>query len=119
MDNEPIMKNIDLDQPRAIPEAFLESHYSQWHVMEALGMDEPEFWAAYAQGLIPRGASLMALTGVPLIVWPKALLDEWNKNGRPAEPGALELQNQVLHSLIEAYEGEGLQFPTITFGEWN
>jgi len=111
--------NIDLDQPRTIPQSFLDAHYCQSHVMHALEMQEPEFWAAYVAGLIPRGVSLMALTGVPLIVWPKSLLDEWNANGRQPEAGTLELQSQVLHSLMEAFEADGVQFPTITPDQWN
>ncbi len=106
------METSPLYQQQTIPESFLDGHYSQMHVAEALGIDEPEFWGLYVAGLIPRGVSLMALTGIPLIVWPRELLDEWNRTGRPAEPGALELQSQVLHSLIAAFEAAGIEFPS-------
>lgn len=102
---------MDIHEPQTIPETFLDQHYCQAHVMHALEMTEPEFWAAYVAGEIPRGVSLMALTGVPLIVWPKDVLDEWNRNGRPPEVGALELQNRVLHALKDAFEEAGCVFP--------
>jgi hypothetical protein len=102
----------DLHEPISIPETFLDAHYSQSHLMAALQIGEPEFWGMYVTGKIPRGYSLMALTGVPIVVWPKRILDQWNANGRPAEPGAAELENEILHSLMTACEAEGITFPT-------
>lgn len=102
---------MNIDEPQPLPLAFIDSHYCQHHLMHALGVDEPEFWAMYVSGLIPRGCSLMHLTGVPLIVWPKHVLDNWNAAGRPAEPGSLELMNEVLQSLIQAYRDAGAVFP--------
>lgn len=102
---------MNIHEPQSIPQTFLDGHYSQFHVMESMGMTEPEFWGAYVAGLIPRGVSLMALTGIPLIVWPCDVLDEWNRNGCPPEVGALELQNRVLHALKDAYAAAGCVFP--------
>lgn len=102
----------NIHEPQPIPDVFLDGHYCQHHAMAALQIDEPTFWAAYVSGRIPRGVSLMALTGVPLIVWPKDVLDEWNRNGRQPEAGAIELENRVLHSLMDAYESVGVEFPT-------
>ncbi len=102
---------MNTHEPQSIPQTFLDQHYCQEHVMHSLEMTEPEFWAAYVAGAIPRGVSLMALTGVPLIVWPVHVLDEWVRNGKPPEPGALELQNEVLHALLDAYRAEGCVFP--------
>jgi len=99
---------MNANEPQPIPEQFLDEHYCQHHVMAACGFDEPTFWAMYVSGRIPRGVSLMALCGVPLIVWPKQVLDDWHRDGCQPEQGALELENQVLHSLKDAYEAEGV-----------
>lgn len=100
-----------LHEPMSIPEQFIEQHYCQEHVMRAMEWDEPTFWAAYVNGGVPRGVNLMPLVGVPLIVWPKRILDEWFTQGCPQEPGAAELLNEVLQSLKAACESEGVIFP--------
>lgn len=105
--------NVDrLNSPQPIPEAFLNKHYCQHHLMAAMGIDEPTFWGLYVSGRIPRGVSLMALTSQPLVCWPRHILDTWNNLGRPPKRGALELENEVLHSLMDAFRDEGVEFPT-------
>jgi hypothetical protein len=102
--------SLSATEPQAIPQAFLDSHYCQEHVMAAMAWDEATFWRSYIQGRVPRGVSLMPLCGVALLVWPKRILDAWHAAGRPAEPGAMELFNEVMHSLVDAFRDAGVKF---------
>ena len=104
-------QNDPFTTPRTLPESFISEHYSQHHLMAALNIDEPTFWGLYVSGRIPRGVSLMALVGVPLVVWPMPLIDEWFRQGCQPERGAIELENHVLHSLLDACKDEGIVFP--------
>lgn len=95
-----------------IPQSFSSAHLTQHQLARRLGMTEPQFWAAYLEGAIPPGVPMLELIGFPLMAWPTADIEQWERAGCPLHAELADRTKRVLTALREAIEatyGESLE----------
>lgn len=94
---------------QAIPQSFWETVYTHRQLIAILAhaipeIDEAMFWGFYAEGRFPFGVSLMSLTGVPLLVWPRDDIKAWLAAGMPEDPSLAERTRRVMADLRAAMQ---------------
>ena len=89
-----------------IPASFVRQHMNQHEFMRLLGVDEPEFFRMLLAGQIPPGCALSEFLDLPLIVWPRADVQSWLDDGRPANAELANRRERVIVALQRAIEAE-------------